>query len=314
MKLHEKLYGILQPLVVSSKPEDAITALSEVLHCWPDLAIVHNDIGVLLYNEGKKEEALAHYEAAVKYDPENIIFQKNLADFYYVEKGRVGNALEIYLKILKSNPEDIETLLVTGHICVSLERFDDAKQLYRRVLEAEPWHSEVRENLEKLERMGRPSNAFESPDDMYQNIREEAEQVPPNKLIQDLTELLQFWPEYATAHNDLGVLYYNNGEKAKARNHYEQAVQHEPENLTFRKNLADYYYVEEGRTEDALRSYVKILEQAPEDIEALWATAQICEGMKRQEDARVFYNRILEIEPWHNEAMQRLETISTPGI
>jgi tetratricopeptide (TPR) repeat protein len=108
----------------------------------------------LHYQHGNKEDALRNYETAVRLDSANTTSQKNLADFYYVELGRVEEALQIYVKILEANPEDAETLLITGHICVSQHRFDDARVFYQRVLELEPANEAARQNLEKLCQMG----------------------------------------------------------------------------------------------------------------------------------------------------------------
>jgi tetratricopeptide (TPR) repeat protein len=76
-----------------------------------------------------------HYEKAVEFQAENITFQKNLADFYYAELGRVEDALAVYVRVLEYQPEDVEVLLIAGHICVALQKFEDAKDFYQRVLE-----------------------------------------------------------------------------------------------------------------------------------------------------------------------------------
>ena len=91
-----------------------------------------------------------HYERAAQIQPENITFQKNLADFYYVEMGRYDETMKIYLKILESYPEDVETLLNTGRICETINQFDDAKVFYNRVLEIEPWNSVAKEKFDKV--------------------------------------------------------------------------------------------------------------------------------------------------------------------
>jgi tetratricopeptide (TPR) repeat protein len=88
-----------------------------------------------------------------------MTFQKNLADFYFVECNRVQEAMDIYVKILESHPEDIETLMTAGHISAALQRFDDARTIYGRVLEIEPWNADARqsiENLANLESNGNP--------------------------------------------------------------------------------------------------------------------------------------------------------------
>jgi Flp pilus assembly protein TadD len=118
---------------------------------FPDFVLAHNDLGVLYYNTGNKDKALMHYEQAARLETGNITFKKNLADFYFVEQNRVEDALKLYVDVLAIEPEDVETLLITGHICVSLHKFDDAKVFYNRVLEIEPWNKDVRQNLETLE-------------------------------------------------------------------------------------------------------------------------------------------------------------------
>ena len=132
--------------------EGALNAFTRAIEINPNIATTHNNLGVLYYNRGEKDKALNHYQQGAQLQPENITFQKNLADFYYVELGRVEEAMQIYVKVLNANPEDIETLLVLAHICVTLEKFDDAKDFYNRILKIEPGNKDAREFLDKLEK------------------------------------------------------------------------------------------------------------------------------------------------------------------
>ena len=143
-------YGEVLKMMTSSNQKESIGALEMFLAIWPDYALAHNDLGVLYFKEGEKEKALEHYEQAARLEPESATFQKNLADFYYVEAGRLEEAMELYVKVLDANPTDIEVLLILGSICISLEMSDDAKFFYERVLELEPWNVDVRERLDEL--------------------------------------------------------------------------------------------------------------------------------------------------------------------
>jgi len=131
--------------------KNALISFTKSLDIDSSNAIVHNNLSVLYYNLGNKEKALSHYKKAAELQPENITFQKNLADFYYVELGRVEEAMQIYIKVLNANPEDIESLLILGHICVALKKFDDAKDFYDRILIIEPWNKDARQFFQKLE-------------------------------------------------------------------------------------------------------------------------------------------------------------------
>jgi Flp pilus assembly protein TadD len=310
MESYEKFYQSIQPLLDCSDPQNAIAALCNLVNSFPDFARAHNDLGVLYYRSGEKERALNHYEQAAQLEPGNVTFKKNLADYYYVEQGRVEDALRIYVNLLELNPQDVEVLLITGHICVSLQKDEDARVFYNRVLEIEPWNADARNNLDQLKKKTPDFTNNQSPEEMYAQIKPllDAEDLQP--AIEALEKLLAVAPAFALAHNDLGVLCYRAGQKQKALGHYEQAVQIEPGNSTYQKNLADFYFVEQGRVEDALKIYVDVLAAYPEDVEILLITAHICVALHNFEDARVFYNRILEIEPWNADARQNLDKLN----
>jgi len=145
------MYQEIQPLLNNGNPKAATQALQNLLATYPDFALAHNDLGVLSYNQGDKETAQSHYEHAAQLEPDNMIFQKNLADFYFVELNRVQDAMAIYVKILETHPEDVETLMTAGHISAALQRFDDARTIYERVLEIEPWNADARQCLESID-------------------------------------------------------------------------------------------------------------------------------------------------------------------
>ena len=313
VKPYEEIYRSIQPLLDGSNPENAISALQNLVQSFPDFAKAHNDLGVLYYQSGEMDNALKHYEQAVHAEPHNSVFQKNLADFYYAEQGRVEDALKIYGDILAITPEDTEILQICGHLCVSLHRFEDAETYYKRLLEKEPWHSEIKEILDKLQSRIQDSAKDQTPEEIYQEIMSTSDGSDSQKTIEALERLSAAAPEFAPAHNDLGVLYFQTGEKEKSLSHYEQAARLEPANITFKKNLADFYYIEQGRVEDALQIYVDLLAINPQDIETLQVCGHICIALYKFDDARVFYNRVLELEPWNADARELLDKIDNQG-
>ena len=143
-------YQGIQPLVKAKKDDLAIMALEKLLERYPDFALAHNDLGVLYFNQGEKDKAFDHYRKAAEIQPDNITIQKNLANFYHIEKQQFQEAMELYLKILKMDPEDIETLLAIGDICIAVEEIDKAKTFYNRVLEIEPWNSKAWQVLQAI--------------------------------------------------------------------------------------------------------------------------------------------------------------------
>ena len=146
----EDKYHEIQQMLVKGDKKGVREALEQFLLSNPDFALAHNDLGVLYFQDGDKDRALKHYERAVALQPVNVTFIKNLADFYFVERKRIEDALKLYVKILNINPKDKETLLIIGHICVSLNKFDDAKTFYNQVLQIDPLNMDARQILDKL--------------------------------------------------------------------------------------------------------------------------------------------------------------------
>jgi len=146
----EELYQTAKRFIEGGREKEAIGALRVFLGLYPDYALAHNDLGVLYYNEGNKEKALKHYEQASQLEPNNLTFRKNLGDFYYFELDRIEEALKIYNTILSESPEDLETLLVIGHICIKLDKVDNAIDFYNRVLEIDPDNANAIEVLSQV--------------------------------------------------------------------------------------------------------------------------------------------------------------------
>jgi Flp pilus assembly protein TadD len=113
----------------------------------------------------------------------------------------------------------------------------------------------------------------------------------------------------ALFHNDLGVLRYRLGDIKGAQHAYERAVELQPANSSFRKNLADLYFAELGKVDDAIRIYLDLLRTQPRDLETLTGLGQICSSVGRPEEAKSFYRRALEIEPWNAEVRGALQAL-----
>jgi tetratricopeptide (TPR) repeat protein len=150
MKTCEETYQDILGQVGDKPYAHTISDLENLLKTYPDFAPAYNDLGVLNYSYGDRTRSLQYYVDATRLDPGNHLFQKNLADYYYVEMGNVEDALHIYAKILSEEPEDVDCLTAAGHICEALNKPDDAIPFYSRVLDIEPWNLDIVEKMDKL--------------------------------------------------------------------------------------------------------------------------------------------------------------------
>ena len=308
------LYTEIMTEFSNDRPEATIKKLEKMLKKYPDFALAHNDIGVLYFRHGDKKLALYHYRKTVNLQPENNTFRKNLADLLSVTFGEFEEALQHYVTVLASDPKDVEALSATGHICARLERFDDAAEFYEKVLEIEPNNSDAIHWLVKMREKESEIGLEGNLNERYQTLITEIDHEDFARTIQKIERFIEMNPKYGQAHNDLGVLYYKNESKAKVLACYLKAVELEPENVTFRKNLADFLYVEQGQVEEALENYVEVLRIKPDDLETLLITGHICTALKRYEDAMSFYNKVLNLEPQNLDARQNLEALKKRHI
>ena len=147
--------------------------------------------------------------------------------------------------------------------------------------------------------VSQPSPSF---DELYRTAQKQLADGSDEQAITTLEQLVALEPDNALAHNDLGVLYTRRGNSERACLHHETAVNHNPANTTFQKNLAALYYTCLERTDEAIAIYTRLLREYPDDVEVLTALAIISAANNLGEQAKLFIGRVLELEPWNNDA------------
>jgi Flp pilus assembly protein TadD len=308
----EEAYAKIQTLVNSGSDQQATEALASHLGRYPQHALAHNDLAAISYRLGDTEAALRHYRTAVQLNPNEATYLKNLADLSFVATGQADEAIGIYLKLLKSTPRDIETLLNLGIICESVGQPTEAESFYQRALEIEPWNQTVRQRITELRlRLAEPEpcEEEESAEELYEKAQALVAQGDLDAACRELEAILKFDPDFPLAHNDLAVIYYQQGAKDQAQLHYEKAAALAPKNSTFQKNLADFYFVEGRDVDGAIAIYLGLLQKEPRNIETLMNLGKICTMLDRPEEAKSFYNKVTQLEPWNRDARECLTTL-----
>jgi Flp pilus assembly protein TadD len=104
-----------------------------------------------------------------------------------------------------------------------------------------------------------------------------------------------------------GVIAFRNSNFAEAVDHFQRAVSYDPTNLNARLYLATalaQQYVPNGNTPDniemgkrAIDAYQKVLQLNPRDTRALGSIGNIYYGMKNFDQAKVYQQKVMQIEP-----------------
>jgi len=312
-QIPESLHQQALELANSGKAAEAVRALETLLVSYPAYSAAHNDLGVLYQQTGDLSRARRHHEEALRLQPANQVFKKNLADLLYIACGETEEAMKLYVNILGSTPRDIETLKAISRICLEIGQADDARMFLETILKIEPWNSEARKSLAALANVEKPVYSspakVRAPDDIYAEVQQLVQQDQLSEAHLLLEDLVRNNNSNALFHNDLGVLRYRRGDVEGARSAYEKSVELQPTNRNYRKNLADLYFAELGMTDDAIRMYLDLFHQQPRDIETLASLGHISTAVGRPNEAKSFYRRALEIEPWNAEIRAALQGV-----
>jgi tetratricopeptide (TPR) repeat protein len=118
---------------------DAETLWHATLARNPDSWLAHNNLGTLLRQKGQVDEAIYHYQQALKIMPDTESVRFNLARAF-VQEGKSGEAIAQYHQALQLDPNDMEALnnlawLLATAPQPALRNGDEALQLARRANE-----------------------------------------------------------------------------------------------------------------------------------------------------------------------------------
>lgn len=106
-------------------------ALSVVERNW----LAHNNMGILLSQHNRNDEAIYHFQESVRINPEGIVGFRNLGNSYQMA-GRYIEAIEAYRQALRINPNDVQghfrlgyAYLIAGDIDLALQEYQQLKRL-----------------------------------------------------------------------------------------------------------------------------------------------------------------------------------------
>jgi tetratricopeptide (TPR) repeat protein len=145
--------GAAASAAVSSTPTDAqVQALHELVGREPNNTKVQIDLGNVLYDAGRYQEAIGHYQKALELDPKNVSVSTDLGTALWYT-GRADEALTQFQKSLAIEPNHPQTLFNIG--IVRLEGKQDragAIEAWERLLSAHPGYpdaAKVKQSIEK---------------------------------------------------------------------------------------------------------------------------------------------------------------------
>jgi tetratricopeptide (TPR) repeat protein len=235
-KPHEDL-GLL--LLDKGQPEEATRILKKATRLDPDLDCAYFNLGKALAMLGRGREADQAFEKSFDLNPE----RKSLALAAEHQKaGRLEEAEQLYRKVLRSNPTNVDALRLLGAVAMSNGRIYEAERLLRRAVSNAP---DFVAALLDLGRILKEQNRLEEAIDCFRQVikLEPGNSQANYQLASALTltaqtyesieayqRVLELRPTHAGAMLGLGHVLKTVGRQEEAIEAYRNCIRHKPHN------------------------------------------------------------------------------------
>ncbi len=198
----------------------------------PDRADVRRRCGELLIDNHRPDEAMPHFEAALRTNPSDVESRLGIARCLF-ERGDTAEATKLTDELLAAEPGNAVVNRLRGQLAMQAGQFDQAERLFRQSLKLAPAEPECLNALAGLYgQMGRTAD-------------EATYRVAYQKATRDQAELREVAiavarnPRDADLRYKAGMLMLQNGYTAAGVQWLESALAEQPGHEPSRKALAE---------------------------------------------------------------------------
>ncbi|HTU27469.1 MAG TPA: sulfotransferase [Pirellulales bacterium] len=121
---------------------EAVATYRQILTERPEIAEVHNSLGLVLKAQGKLDEAAAQYARAIALKPTLFQAHNNLGNVLRLQN-RLAEAAESYQRAVALGPDQPDTHTNLGKVLAHLGRLDEAAACFDRALTLRPTDAEA---------------------------------------------------------------------------------------------------------------------------------------------------------------------------
>jgi tetratricopeptide (TPR) repeat protein len=184
--------------------------------------------GVLLARYRLYDDAIRHFEQALELNPDSDDVKFDLADAYF-HVGQYSNAFDVAMKASSQCQKENAYLALLGDIYAHLGNLESAAQIFERSVDRNPDDDQAYLSLALIYlRQGSVAAARTILQNGQKRIPESgklywglgvaaAMQDDPLQAARQLERAIELLPDWPAGYSTLGVLYFQSGQLAKAR-------------------------------------------------------------------------------------------------
>ena len=298
---------------------------------FPDSAEMHYELALNYLEKGEFDEGIKEFRLVLESDPKHIPTLSKLGEIY-IEREKLEEGIDNYKKVIELDSGNVDVrnslievylsigqidgamkeLLGLGDVYTEKREFEQAINVYKRVLCYIPDSLEAREHMVKVYSL-QEDNERARPEYIFlANVYDRKELYV--KAIEMCKKVLELSPEDISVkkklctyyvkqgitdiavkeYDGLAKLYMENGLPDSAIEMYQKIIDIKPDDFEIRMKLSDLL-AGEGKLEDAVNQYFSLIEK------------HISE--EKYDDAKGLYNEIIRLQPDNISAYRKLSEL-----
>ncbi|MFC1813392.1 tetratricopeptide repeat protein [Thermodesulfobacteriota bacterium] len=132
--------------------DEAVIHYREALRIKPDNADAHNNLALAFSERGNHKEADMHFKKALMSKPESASIHYNFG-VYLMKQERVKEAYVHFAETIKFKPDHAEAYNILGIIIAKDGQYNRARSFFSRAIQVRPDYADARKNLELLDQV-----------------------------------------------------------------------------------------------------------------------------------------------------------------